>query len=92
MSEPDIRHEPAQQRFTTVVDGEACELDYRRAGNVLIITHTGVPEAVGGRGIAASLTRAALAWARAEGLKVNPQCSYAAVFFRRHPEYADLLN
>lgn len=91
MSDVEVRHAAAQSRFSALVDGVECELDYRRTGNTMVITHTGVPEAVGGRGIAGTLTRAALEWARAEGLKVSPQCSYAAVFFRRHPEYADLL-
>jgi predicted GNAT family acetyltransferase len=86
-----VRHEQEASRFAATVDGHECELDYRLDGKVLTITHTGVPDAVGGRGIAAQLTRAALAYARAEGLKVYPACSYAAVFFRRHAEYADLL-
>ncbi len=94
MSEPaaiDVRHERAANRCAATVDGHDCELDYRLDGTVLTIVHTGVPDAVGGRGIAAQLTRAALAFAREQGLKVYPACSYAAVFFRRHPEYADLV-
>lgn len=89
--EVEVRHEREASRFAATVEGNECELDYRLDGKVLTITHTGVPDAVGGRGIAAVLTRAALAFARAEGFKVYPACSYAAVFFRRHPEFADLL-
>jgi predicted GNAT family acetyltransferase len=29
--------------------------------------------------------------ARADSLKVIPDCSYAAAFIRRHTQYADLL-
>jgi predicted GNAT family acetyltransferase len=47
-----IRHDIAAQRFEVEVDGERCELDYRVSGGVMTITHTGVPSAVGGRGIA----------------------------------------
>ena len=52
--------------------GEA-ELVYRRddAGQITIL-HTGVPPAIGGRGIAGELVRTALDWAKAEGLKVAP--------------------
>lgn len=86
-----VRHEREANRFAATVDGHECELDYRIEGAVLTILHTGVPAAVGGRGIAAELTRATLEFARAGNLKIYPACSYAAVFFRRHPEYADLL-
>jgi uncharacterized protein len=87
----DIRHDREAHRFSTVVDGVFCELDYQLEGRAMAIMHTGVPPEVGGRGIAGDLTRAALEFARAEGLKVRPLCSYAAVYFRRHPEYGDLL-
>ena len=56
----------------------------------LVITHTVVPLAIGGRGIAGDLVKHALDFARSEGLKVLPQCSYAADYIRKHPEYADL--
>jgi predicted GNAT family acetyltransferase len=87
----DVRHETDRHRFVTLVDGVEGELEYRREAGRLLLTHTHVPTEIGGRGIAAELTRQALAFARAEGLKVVPVCSYAATYFRRHPEHADLL-
>jgi predicted GNAT family acetyltransferase len=94
MSEQDntttIEHQPARQRFATRVDGHEAVVDYRLDGDTLVITHTGVPEAIGGRGIAGALVRAAMDHARAEGLRVHPACSYAEAWMRRHPDYADL--
>jgi len=87
-----IQHQAENQRFLVHVDGHDCVLDYQRNGAVITITHTGVADAVVGQGIAAALTRAALDWARRDQLKVVPQCSYAAVFIQRHPEYADLRD
>ncbi|HWU52683.1 MAG TPA: N-acetyltransferase [Tahibacter sp.] len=37
------------------------------------------------------MTAAAVAAARAEGWRIRPLCSYARVWFERHPEQADLL-
>lgn len=91
VSLPSIEHNPSLQRFQVQVDGVACVLEYQRDGRVMAIIHTGVPAAVGGRGVAAALTRAALDTARREGWKVRPQCSYAAAWLHRHPEYQDLL-
>jgi hypothetical protein len=69
-----------------------CVLDYHLNDAVMTITHTGVPTAVGGQGIAAALTKVALETARQNKWRVVPTCSYAAVYIKRHPEYADLLN
>jgi predicted GNAT family acetyltransferase len=87
-----IRHDAHARRFETRVDGHLAELDYVMEGNTMVITHTGVPEAIGGRGIAAALTRHALDHARAEGWRVVPACAYAAAFMQRHGEYTDLLG
>lgn len=91
MSSLDIVHQPEHQQFVTTIDGHACSIDYQLADGVMIITHTQVPAAVGGRGIAGALTRFALDTARAQGWKVRPACSYAAAWIPRHPEYTDLL-
>lgn len=82
-----IQHDRAAHRFETIVEGATCELDYTLAAGVMTITHTGVPSAVGGRGIAAALVQAAFDAARQENWKVQPACSYAAVWLQRHPEY-----
>ncbi|HET6912056.1 MAG TPA: GNAT family N-acetyltransferase [Rhodanobacteraceae bacterium] len=86
-----VIHQPAAQEFSVEVDGYIGVLNYHLRGDTMTITHTLVPEAIGGRGIAAELMRVALETARAQGWKVVPMCSYAAVYMRRHPEYADLL-
>ena len=87
-----INHDPASHRFTTQTDGHEAELVYRLRDQTLVIEHTGVPEAIGGRGIAGDLVRTALEYARAQGLRVVPACSYSAEFVKRHPEYADLVD
>jgi predicted GNAT family acetyltransferase len=37
------------------------------------------------------LVAEALRWARTQGLRVQPRCSYVAAYMRRHPETQDLL-
>jgi predicted GNAT family acetyltransferase len=86
-----VTHDEARQRFETIVDGQLCVADYQRRGDVLWMTHTVVPPAVGGRGVAAELVRVALAWAEAQGLRVEPACSYVEAYMRRHPQTQKLL-
>lgn len=86
-----IEHFPERGRFEATVEGQACVCDYRLADGVMQLVHTGVPRALEGRGIAARLVAAALAHARASGLKVLPVCSYVQAYMRRHPETLELL-
>ncbi len=37
------------------------------------------------------MVKAALAHARAEGLRVEPACSYVRAYMKRHPDTHDLL-
>ena len=64
---------------------------YRLDGKTMVITHTGVPEPVAGRGIANLLTRKAVEVAADNGWKVHPACSYAVRWFERNTEYKNLL-
>jgi predicted GNAT family acetyltransferase len=81
-----IDHDRGAHRFTTEVDGNRAELDYTLANGVMTITHTRVPPAIGGRGIAAQLMEAALSAARAAGWSVDPACSYAKSYLAKHPQ------
>jgi len=87
----EIRHDAAQGRFAATIGGRVSIADYRRAGDTLQIVHTEVPQELQGRGIAAALMAAALAYAEANGLKVVPLCSYARAYMRRHPQTSALL-
>lgn len=57
---------------------------------VRVAEHTLVPPEIGGRGVAARLVEALVDDARAEHFRVDPQCSYVAAAFARHPDWADL--
>jgi uncharacterized protein len=79
-----VSHDQNAHRFSAEVDGHRALLDYTLSGKVMNITHTRVPPEVGGRGVAADLMRAALEAAQAQGWSVNPVCSYAVAYMRKH--------
>ena len=87
-----IQHDPKAQEFTAELSGYRAVLQYRYGDRVMTIAHIGVPAAISRRGVAAELARAALSLAREQGWTVNPECSYARAFMRRHHEYADLTS
>lgn len=85
-----VHHEPDRRRFVIRQDGLEATADYELDGDTLILTHTLVPEAQRGRGVADELARAAFAYARGQHLGVLPRCPFMASWLRRHPEYQDL--
>ena len=89
---PDVHHDPDARRLHTRVEGHEAELRYSLRDGRMVIDHTGVPDAIGGRGIAGILVKAALDHARSQGWRVVPACSYSAAYIERHPEYAELVD
>lgn len=80
-------------RYVYRADGAEAEVTYSRAGDgIVIIDHTGVPDVFRGQGVGAALVARAVEDSRSQGRKVMPLCPFAAAQFRRHPEWADVLQ
>ena len=77
---------PAENRFVVRIDGTEAELVYRVRGDQFLLIHTEVPQALGGRGIAGQLVRAALRRAEADHLTIVPWCPYARRWLKEHPD------
>jgi predicted GNAT family acetyltransferase len=82
-----VQHDPEHSRFfVPLADGDA-ELFYAPFGDdILDLQHTQVPPSGHGIGVGDALVRAALAYARSEGLQVMATCPYVQAWLRRHPE------
>jgi uncharacterized protein len=88
----DIRNNEEKAQFETTVDGHVAVTAYELEDpDRIVFTHTEVPEALAGRGIAGEIVKFGLDHAREKKLTVVPQCSYVASYIKRHPEYEDLL-
>jgi predicted GNAT family acetyltransferase len=85
------RDNPERQRFELEADGATAIAEYRIKDGVITFTHTEVPEALSGRGIASRLIKGALDEVRARKLKVVSRCSFVTAYMEKHPEYNDLL-
>lgn len=81
----------AESRYELAEAGETSFAAYELSGEVMTFTHTVVPPALRGRGIAGRLVAGALDDAQARGLKVVPACSYVARYIADRPELRDLL-
>lgn len=75
------------------VGGPIAEMTFSKAGETrIIIDHTEVPDFYRGKGVGLELVERAVADARAAGKKILPLCPFAAAQFRRHADWADVLD
>lgn len=86
-----IRNNTDRHRFELDVDGHIAFADYELTPGTITFTHTKVPDALTGRGVASRLMQGALAAARTDGRKVVAKCPFVAGYIQKHPEFNDLL-
>lgn len=87
-----IEHDSTHHCFLLEKDGHTARLSYALSGNIMTISQTMVPEAIGGQGLAGQLNESALIHARESGWVVEPECSYTQTFIKRHPRFQDLVQ
>ncbi|MFG6685859.1 GNAT family N-acetyltransferase [Mariniflexile sp. HNIBRBA6329] len=80
--------------YVEIDDVKVAEMTYSHAApNNIIIDHTEVSDTLKGQGVGYKLVDAAVAYLRANNLKVIPLCPFAnAVFKKKHEQYADVLT
>jgi hypothetical protein len=81
-----------KNRFELTENGLTVFADYRHHDDRYILTHVEAEPAMRGTGAAARLMEQIVAQARADKLQIVPRCAYAIVWFKRHPEAADVLD
>ncbi|MFN6977656.1 MAG: GNAT family N-acetyltransferase [Gemmobacter sp.] len=83
---------PGGGRLVLRRDGAEAQLTWiTLAPGRIAADHTGVPEALRGTGAGLALVQRLVEMARAEGLRVEPRCSFVAAQARRHPDWADVF-
>lgn len=87
MTDLPITHNPHNQQFEILLDGEKAFLVYRMKGNSIAFMHTEVPPSLSGRGIASALAVYAFKFAKENNLPVIVYCPFVATFLKRHPGY-----
>ena len=85
-----VIHDEKNHRFEIRLNDAVAYEAYRLFDGGIDYEHTIVPASLGGRGIASYLVKHVLDYARENGLKVKPSCSFVAAYIDKHPEYRDI--
>ncbi|PWE57069.1 GNAT family N-acetyltransferase [Metarhizobium album] len=91
----DIRKEdrPSGGRYVASLEGHEGEMTFSRSSpHLVIVDHTGVPDALRGKGVGQALAQHAVDDARAGGWKIFPLCPFFKAQAARHPEWKDVLS
>lgn len=90
----EIIHEEKYQQFTARLEQEEeAEIAYAKPqDDVLDLTHTFVPDAYRGTGLAQELIETALDYARRHNMKVVATCVAVQKHIAQNPEHKDLLR
>lgn len=83
--------EPHRLHHTDANGTVLAEIDFPAIPNqpAIAITHTFVHPDLRGQGVANQLLDAVITIAKAEGLKIKPECSFAQKVFAANPSYAE---
>ena len=86
-----ISHNAERSRFETEINGEYAFLDYVFYQEAMALVHTFVPPKYRRKGVAFSIIKFALEYAKREHLKVIPGCSSVVLYIELNPEYEALI-
>lgn len=91
----DLRDVVSEHRYEQdFADGEGqvriVFADYAVRGDTRVLLHVEADPALRGTGASGRFMQALAEHARAEGLKLYPQCGYARTWLQRHPEFKDV--
>jgi predicted GNAT family acetyltransferase len=85
-------HNETDQQFELTVQGQTALIAYRlRGGEVYLLDHTEVPEALEGQGVGSALVEKTLQWIEERGGKIIPTCPFVAAYLERHLSWKRLV-
>jgi predicted GNAT family acetyltransferase len=88
--DPVVIHVAETQRYELRAGDELLGyVDYRPAGDSVIVAHTEIAEAHEGEGLGGTLVRGVFEQIAAGGRTVIPICPFAAAYVARHPQLVE---
>jgi len=81
-----------KKRFELHNDGHIAFIEYiLTKENVMYLTHTEVPKALGGKGIGIQIVEQTLHYLKEHDYKLAPMCPFVAKYLVKNPDWQTLL-
>ena len=85
-------HNEAECKYEYHIDGHVAYITYDDQNGNMHLTHTVVPEALAGKGLARTLLEDVLGEIKKANKKAVSKCSYIVKYEEKHPELSDLFT
>jgi len=82
----------AENQFEIHIEDQTAFVEFVRKGKKIYLTHTEVPKALEGRGIASALIDKTLHYIKANQLILIPSCSFVAAYVNKNSEWYSILS
>lgn len=86
-----VKDNREKNRFETEIEGHQAFVEYSVRPGILVLEHTEVDKALGGRGIGSELVEKVLLEIELRGLKVIPECPFIEKYIGKHPEWKSIV-
>lgn len=81
-----------KKRFELEVEGHTAFIEFIiDKDNVMYLTHTEVPNALGGKGVGKSIVEKTLNYIKDNGYTLAPLCPFVAAYLKRNPDWKPIL-
>lgn len=88
----DFRLNENKKRFELEVDGHIAFIEYiLNNENIMFLTHTEVPKALGGKGVGKNIVEKALQYIKDQNYTLAPLCPFVAAYLKRNPTWQTIL-
>lgn len=84
-------HNEKENKYEYHIGGHVAYITYEDNNGVLGLTHTIVPDALAGQGLAKKLLIDVLETIKKDGKKAKAECSYIVAFEGKNPDYGDVF-
>lgn len=80
-----------KKRFETEIEGHQAFVEYSVKPGILVLEHTEVDKALGGKGVGSEMIETVLLEIELRGLKVIPECPFIEKYIEKHPEWKSIV-
>ena len=93
-----IQHKHSETKGVFYVAGEMeddylAELIYMKTGDGnIIVEHTEIADELQGQNVGYQLVHSVVEYARSQGVKITPMCSFTRAVLEKKPEFRDVAN